>query len=220
MDRPALARLIDHTLLRPEATTADVVALCREAGELGVAAVCLSPSRLPIPDGALAEGIAVAAVCGFPSGAHAPEIKASEAAWAVDAGATEIDMVIDLGLAAEGDWAGVEQEIAAVREATEGSVLKVIVESALLDDTGLVAACRVAEAAGADFVKTSTGYHPSGGATAHAVALMADTVGGRLGVKASGGIRSASEAMAMVEAGATRLGLSRSASILAELTGG
>lgn len=219
LDRAGLAALIDHTLLRPEATTADVEALCREAAALGVGAVCVSPSRLPIAQGVVPPGIAVAAVCGFPSGAHAPEIKASEAAWAVDAGATEIDMVIDLGLAADGDWAGVEQEIAAVREATEGSLLKVIVESALLDDAALVAACRAAEAAGADFVKTSTGYHPAGGATTHAVEVMAATVGGRLGVKASGGIRNAAEALAMVAAGATRLGLSRSAAILSELDG-
>jgi deoxyribose-phosphate aldolase len=127
-------------------------------------------------------------------------------------------MVIDLGAATAGDWPLVEAEIAAVREAVgAGVVLKVIVESALLDDGALVAACQAAESAGADFVKTSTGYHPSGGATTHAVELMAATVGGRLGVKASGGIRSGADALAMVAAGATRIGASRTAEILREI---
>jgi len=206
--------MIDHTLLRPEATDADVAALCAEAERLGVAAVCVSPSRLPVPT--LAPGIAVAAVCGFPSGAHTSATKAAEAARAVADGATEIDVVIDLGAAAAGDWSAVELDVAAVRAVLDaGILLKVIVESALLDDDGLVAACVAAEAAGADFVKTSTGFHPAGGATIHAVALMAATVGGRVGVKASGGIRSAADALAMVEAGATRIGASRSAEILA-----
>jgi deoxyribose-phosphate aldolase len=133
-------------------------------------------------------------------------------------GAQEIDMVINLGLAAQGRWTEVEEEIAAVRsEVPSPTLLKVIIESALLDDEGIIAACRAAESAGADLVKTSTGFHPAGGATTAAVALMAATVGPRLGVKASGGIRSAKDALAMVEAGATRLGLSRSAAILAEM---
>jgi deoxyribose-phosphate aldolase len=208
--------MIDHTLLRPEATAAEVVALCAEAEELDVAAVCVSPSRLPLP--ALRRGIGVAAVVGFPSGAHKRETKAAEAARAVGDGANEIDMVIDLGAATAGDWGAVEGEIRHVRDAIPPTVLlKVIIESALLDDDGIVAACRASEAAGADFVKTSTGFHPSGGATTHAVELMAATVGGRLGVKASGGIRSGADALAMVAAGATRIGASRSAEILAEL---
>ncbi|HEY4703630.1 MAG TPA: deoxyribose-phosphate aldolase, partial [Streptosporangiaceae bacterium] len=144
--------------------------------------------------------------------------KAQEAGIAAATGAHEVDMVINLGLAADGRWKDVEQEIAAVRgEIPSPTVLKVIIESAVLDDESIVAACQAAESAGADFVKTSTGFHPAGGATTAAVALMARTVGPRLGVKASGGIRSAADALAMVEAGATRLGLSRSAAILAEL---
>jgi deoxyribose-phosphate aldolase len=216
MDRAHVARLIDHTLLRPEATDADVVALCAEATVLGVAAVCVSPSRLgAIRPGVLGDGIAVAAVCGFPSGAHEATVKAAEAASAAAAGATEIDVVVDLGLASAGEWEAVERELRAVRDAVPAPVLlKVIIESAVLDRPGIVAACRAAEAAGADFVKTSTGFHPAGGATVEAVALMAETVGGRLGVKASGGIRTAADAVAMVEAGATRLGCSASAAIL------
>jgi deoxyribose-phosphate aldolase len=214
--RRDIAALIDHTLLRPEATDADVAALCAEAQDLQVAAVCVSPSRLPLA--APPAGIAVAAVCGFPSGAHAPGVKAAEAAAAVAAGATEIDVVVDLGLVLAGDWTGVTAGLALVREACgDGVLLKVILETALLDDAAVVAACHASEEAGADFVKTSTGFHPSGGATVHAVELMASTVGGRLGVKASGGIRSADDALAMVAAGATRLGTSRSAEILSGL---
>ena len=215
VDRATLASLIDHTLLRPEATALDVTALCAEASALGVAAVCVSPSRLPIPAGALDPGIATAAVCGFPSGAHHAATKAAEAARAVRDGADEIDVVIDVGRAADGDWATVESELVDVREAIPSTtLLKVIIESALLDADGIVTACRIAEGAGADFVKTSTGFHPSGGATLEAVGLMAATVDGRLGVKASGGIRTTSAAIAMVEAGATRLGCSASRAIL------
>ena len=214
MDRATLAALIDHTLLRPEATDADVVALCREATELGVAAVCVSPARLPLlaPSG---PGIAVAAVIGFPAGAHAPGVKAVEAARAVDAGAGELDMVLDLGLVRAGDWSAVEADVGAVRTAAPTPVvLKVIVESAALHDDELEACCRAAEDAGADYVKTSTGFHPAGGATVEAVARMAAAVSGRLGVKASGGIRDAITALALVDAGATRLGCSATRAIL------
>lgn len=216
MERADLARLIDHTLLAPTATAGQVAMLCTEAAELGVAAVCVSPSRLPLPTPDLPAHIGVAAVVGFPSGAHRSMIKAAEAAQAVADGATEVDMVIDLGLAEAGLWAGVEADIAAVRQAVPAPVLlKVILESAALGRrAAIVAACHAAEAAGADFVKTSTGYHPAGGATVEAVALMAATVEGRLGVKASGGIRDAVTAVAMVEAGATRLGCSASRKIL------
>ena len=218
--RPLVARMIDHTLLRPEATASDVAALCAEAGELGVFSVCVSPSRLPLAAGLLAPGVALAVVCGFPSGAHHGAVKAAEAAASVDQGAGEIDMVIDLGRARSGDWAGVEAEIAAVRAAAPAPVvLKVIIESAVLTDDEIVAACRASEAAGADFVKTSTGFHPAGGASVGAVELMARTVGGRLGVKASGGIRTTETALAMIAAGATRLGLSASAAVLAGLQG-
>jgi deoxyribose-phosphate aldolase len=215
MDRATLAAMIDHTLLRPEATSDEVVALCEEATELGVAAVCVSPSHLPITEG-LGVGIGIATVIGFPSGAHQPAVKAHEAEVAVDAGATELDVVVNLGLVKAGEWLAVEDDLAAVRAAApRPTLLKAILETAVLDDAEVVDACRAAEAAGADYVKTSTGFHPAGGATEHAVALMARTVGGRLGVKASGGIRDAATALALVDAGATRLGCSATRSILA-----
>lgn len=215
MERAALAAMIDHTLLAPTATADQVALLCAEAAELGVAAVCLSPSRLPLPAGALPPSIAVCTVVGFPTGAHRTAVKAAEAAQAVADGATELDVVIDLGLAADGRWDEVEAQIAAVRDQVpDGHVLKVIIESAALRPAGVVAACEAAERAGADFVKTSTGFHPSGGATVEAVALMAATVGGRLGIKASGGIRDAASALALVGAGATRLGCSATRTVL------
>ena len=214
MDRATLAAMIDHTLLKPEATAEDVIALCEEATDLGVAAVCVSPSQLHITEG-LGVGIDICTVIGFPSGAHQPAVKAHEAEVAIDAGATEVDMVINLGLAVAGQWDAVQQDIGAVRASTPDSVLlKVIIESAVLTDAQIVAACVAAEAAGADYVKTSTGFHPSGGASVAAVELMAKTVGDRLGVKASGGIRDAQSALAMVAAGATRLGCSASRAIL------
>lgn len=213
--REQVAALVDHTLLKPEATAADVAAVAEEAAALGAYAVCVSPSMVP---NAIAGGLPVAAVVGFPSGKHMPEIKAGEATLAVTFGAAEIDMVIDLGAAVAGDIDAVRSEIAAVRAAIPTAVLKVIVESAALlaltDDKTLVEVCRAAEDAGADFVKTSTGFHPAGGASVEAVTLMADAVGGRLGVKASGGIRSAEAAVAMLEAGATRLGLSGTRAVL------
>ena len=212
--RTQVAGTIDHTLLKPEATSAQVAALCDEARTLGVLAVCVSPSMLPL-DGT---GLVVATVCGFPSGKHTSAVKAFEAGVAVAAGADEVDMVIDVGAAVAGEIDAVQADIAAVRAAVPApGVLKVIIESAALDDATIVAVCRAAEAAGADFVKTSTGFHPAGGASAHAVRLMAQTVGGRLGVKASGGIRSTEAALEMLDAGATRLGLSGSAAVLAGL---
>lgn len=212
MKRSEIAALIDHTLLKPEARAGDVEALVAEARRLGVKAVCVSPSQLPLAD---TGDVLVATVCGFPSGAHKSEIKAAEAARAARDGAHEVDMVINLSDAVTGNYDAVEADIRAVREAMPADVLlKVIIESAALTDEQIVAVCERAEAAGAQFVKTSTGFHPAGGASAHAVELMARTVGGRLGVKASGGIRTPEAALAMVEAGATRLGLSSSAAIL------
>jgi len=205
--------MVDHTLLSPTATPADVAALAAEAAALGTYSICVSPAMLPL---GFAAGVKVATVCGFPSGKHAASIKAAEAAQSVADGADEVDMVIDLGLVKAGSLDATQAEIAAVRAAVPApKVLKVIIESAALTDEEIVAACRAAEAAGADFVKTSTGFHPAGGASAHAVELMARTVGGRLGVKASGGIRDWDTAVAMVEAGATRLGLSGTAAVLA-----
>ncbi len=214
MNAAGLASLIDHTILKPEATAADIEQLCREANEYRVAAICITPARLPIEPGWLDEQIAIATVIGFPSGAHRPEAKVAEAVLALDHGATELDVVIDLGKAKSGDWAGVEAELALVRQVSSGAVLKVIIESGVLTDDEIVLACRAAESAGADFVKTSTGFHPTGGATIEAVRLMADTVGGRLGVKASGGVRTTEVARAMVAAGATRIGTSSTAAIV------
>jgi deoxyribose-phosphate aldolase len=213
--RAELARMIDHTLLAPEATDDDVTRLAQEAGRLGVGAICISPSRLPLSPGVLAPGIAVAAVTGFPSGAHPVAVKVAEAAASVAAGASEIDMVIDLGAAMQDRWGQVTAEVAAVRAAVGPSVvLKVIIETALIGLGRIAAACQAAEAGGADFVKTSTGFHKAGGGTVEAVAAMAAAVGGRLGVKASGGIRTADDALAMIAAGATRIGASATAVIL------
>jgi len=207
-----LAKTVDHTLLKPEATRADVDALIAEAADLGTYSVCVSPNMLPVT---VPEGLKVAVVCGFPSGKHASDIKAAEARLAASQGADEVDMVIDVGAAIEGRYADVEADIRAVREAIPGVVLKVIIESAALNDEQIVAVCEGACSAGADFVKTSTGFHPAGGASVHAVELMARTVGGDLGVKASGGIRSWADAAAMIAAGATRLGLSSTRAVLA-----
>ena len=217
LTRSQLASLVDHTLLKPEATDADVAALVAEGAELGVYAVCVSPSMVPVAVEA-GGAMRVAAVAGFPSGKHVSAVKAHEAAQAVAAGAGEIDMVIDVGAALAGAIDAVGRDIEAVRVAVPTAVLKVIVESAVLlsqaDGRTLAAVCRAAEDAGADFVKTSTGFHPAGGASVRAVALMAETVGGRLGVKASGGIRTAADAIAMLDAGATRLGLSGTRAVL------
>jgi deoxyribose-phosphate aldolase len=220
LDRTTVAGVIDHTLLAPTATTEDVAALCREGIDLRVAAVCVSPSRLPLTlgDEVRAAGVAVAAVVGFPSGAHDPRAKAVEAELAVAAGATEIDMVIDLGAVAAGQWEVVEAGVAAVQRAIEGrALLKVIIEAAAIDPLApdaIERACAASEAAGAGFVKTSTGFHPAGGATVEHVARMRAAVGDRLGVKASGGIRDWDTAVSMIDAGASRLGCSASRAIL------
>ena len=207
--RETLARTVDHTLLKPEATDAQVAALAAEAAELGAYSVCVSASRLPV-----ATGLVVCTVVGFPSGAHESEVKAAEAALAVRRGATEVDMVIDLGRALAGDWDAVQADVEAVKAGCGDVLLKVIVESAALTPDQLVEACRRAEAGGAQYVKTSTGFHPSGGASVEAVRTMRETVGDRLGVKASGGIRDTTAALAMLEAGASRLGLSGTRAVL------
>lgn len=214
--RSDIARLIDHTLLKPESTPEQVADLAREAGELGVYSICVSPNQLPVD---VPEGVKVATVCGFPSGAHHAEVKAAEAARSVRDGVDEVDMVVNLALVKAGKFDEVEAEIEAVRDecpvgGARPVVLKVIIESAALTDDEIVACCEAAERAGADFVKTSTGFHPAGGASVEAVSLMRKTVGDRLGVKASGGIRTTEAALAMVEAGASRLGLSGSRAVL------
>lgn len=211
VSRAQLARTVDHTLLKPEATDEQVAALIAEAAELGAYSVCVSPSRLPVQ---VPDGIEVCAVVGFPSGAHESPVKAAEAALAVSRGATEIDMVIDLGCALAGNWTVVEGDVAAVRAACGPALLKVILESALLTPFQLRQACVVAEQGGAQYVKTSTGFHPAGGASVDAVRAMRAAVGDRLGVKASGGIRDTAAALAMLDAGATRLGLSGTRAVL------
>lgn len=198
-------------MLKPEATPEDVKALVDEAAALGAYSVCVSPSMLPID---VPEGLKVACVIGFPSGAVKPAVKAFEAAQAAADGADEIDMVVNLGFVKEGDYEAVESEIQGVRDAAPGVVLKVIIESAALTDEEIVATSQAAVRAGADFVKTSTGFHPAGGASAHAVELMRETVGPGVGVKASGGIRDAAAAEEMISAGASRLGLSGTAVVL------
>jgi deoxyribose-phosphate aldolase len=216
--RAEVAAVVDHTLLKPEATQRDITVLVAQAAELGVYAVCVSPSMVAVARSSAPDGLHIASVVGFPSGKHLSAIKAAEAVQAVEAGADEIDMVIDVGAAVSAEFDAVRADVAAVRAAVPDAVLKVIVESAaLLDLTGddaLTSACVAAADAGADFVKTSTGFHPSGGASLHAVELMAAAVGAELGVKASGGIRTAADAVAMLDAGATRLGLSGTRAVL------
>jgi deoxyribose-phosphate aldolase len=208
-----IAAMIDHTLLAPEVTADDVRRTCAEALEFSVAAVCVSPTMVEVAVREMAGRIPVASVVGFPSGAHLPEAKALEAERACEAGALEIDMVINLGLAKEGRWNEIEHEVALVRASTSG-LLKVIIESSALVDEEIMRACSTAVRAGADFVKTSTGFHKSGGATIEAVRLMRATVGSGIGVKASGGVRSWDLAVAMVDAGASRIGTSSTRAIL------
>lgn len=212
MDNATLAQYMDATLLKPETTAADVEALIADAAELGAYAVCVSPSMLPVQ---APEGLNVAVVTGFPSGKHDSKVKALEAELAVKNGAAEIDMVIDVAAGVEHRFDDIEADVRAVREAAPApTVLKVIIESAALDDEGIVGASKAAARAGADFVKTSTGFHPAGGASVHAVRLMSQAVEGKLGVKASGGIRTRAAAIEMIEAGATRLGVSSARPIL------
>jgi deoxyribose-phosphate aldolase len=214
VDRTAVARMIDHTLLAPEATPDRVRSLCAEAVQLGVGAVCVSPNQIALAAGELrGSDVGLASVVGFPSGAHRADVKAAEAAAAHADGAGELDMVVPLGAVVAGEWDLVAAHVAAVRAAAP-ALLKVIVESAALDDAQLDQVCRIAVDAGADYVKTSTGFHPSGGASVAAVRRMRAAVGWDVGVKASGGIRDAATALAMIEAGATRIGASASAAIL------
>jgi len=216
LDRTTLALVIDHTLLAPEATSADIVALCTEADELSVGAVCVSPNWVSLAH--KITSIPLASVVGFPSGSHLSGIKALEAAQAVSDGATEIDMVANLGWIASGEWSNVENEVAAVRQAIGASVvLKVILETGLWSSEQIIAACKHSVSGGADYVKTSTGFHKTGGASLDAVRMMRKTVGADIGVKASGGIRTTADALAMIEAGASRIGASASRAILSGL---
>jgi deoxyribose-phosphate aldolase len=217
MDARKLAQMIDHTLLAPEATMADVERLCAEAIDLQVGAICISPSHLPLTKGLLPSSIKTAAVVGFPSGAHNPSVKSREAQQACEHGANEIDMVVNLALVSSANWSAITDEVSSVRSAIpSGVILKVIIESALWNDEQIIAVCSAAVLGGADFVKTSTGFHKSGGASIANVQLMRKTVGETIGVKASGGIRNYADAIAMIDAGASRIGASASHIILAE----
>ncbi len=217
-----LAKYIDHTLLRPDATREEIVALCAEATRYGFASVCINPTYVRLVAEQLAgTPVAVCSVVGFPTGTHLPEIKGLEARRAIREGAREIDMVINIGALRSGDDDAVYRDIRAVTDACiEGRALsKVILETSLLTDDEKVRACHLAKRAHADFVKTSTGFG-GGGATAHDVALMSDAVRGtRMGVKASGGIRSYEDAQRMIQAGATRLGASAGVKIIKESKG-
>ena len=215
MDKKTIASMIDHTLLKPEATPAHVEKLCAEAAEYHFASVCVNPVYIPLAARLLdGTGVKVCCVVGFPLGAIAPEQKAAEAASCAAMGAEELDMVIHVGAAKAGDWALVQRDIAGVVKAAAGRTVKVIIETCLLTDEEKVKACEAAKAAGADFVKTSTGFS-TGGATTHDIALMRKTVGPEMGVKASGGIRDYATAMAMIEAGANRIGASAGIEIVA-----
>ena len=216
-----VAGLIDHTLLKPDATASDIDQLCREAAEWKFATVCVNPTWVAHAAGRLrGSGVGVCSVVGFPLGATTPDVKQYEARRAMFDGATEIDMVINVGSLKSGDVRLVTDDIRAVVGAcAERAVTsKVIIETALLTDEEKVTACTLAKAAGADFVKTSTGFGP-GGATAADVALMRKAVGDELGVKASGGVRDLQQLQAMVAAGATRIGASAGVRILKESRG-
>lgn len=210
-----LAAIIDHTLLKPEATKDQIVKLCEEAMEFGFASVCVNPTYVSLAAGLLKDTpVKVCTVVGFPLGASTPLVKAVEARDAIAAGAREIDMVINVGALKSGDDDLVGRDIRAVVEAARGKALvKVILETALLTNDEKVKACLIAKAEGADFVKTSTGFGP-GGATVEDVRLMRKVVGADMGVKAAGGIRTLETALAMVEAGASRIGASASVAIV------
>ncbi len=218
MSPAELARFFDHTLLRPEATRAQVEALCQEAIRYGFFSVCVNPSYLALASSILkGTGVKVCSVVGFPLGATLPEVKAFEAEKAIALGADEIDMVMNVGAMKSGDYDLVREDIARVVAVAHGAgaLVKVILETALLSRDEKVMACRLAMEAGADFVKTSTGFGP-GGATVEDVRLMRETVGDKMGVKAAGGISSLEQALAMIEAGGSRIGASRSVRIIQE----
>jgi len=211
-----IASLIDHTMLRPEATRADIVKLCGEARQYGFATVCINPYWVPLAASELAgTAVKVCTVAGFPLGATSTEAKVAEATAALRAGAREIDMVINVGALRSGDIDAVKLDIQAVARVCHdaGAIVKVILETALLDDAQKITACGLAQAAGADFVKTSTGFGPAG-ATVQDIVLMRHAVGTRMGVKAAGGIRTLDDFRAMVAAGANRVGASASVKIV------
>ena len=209
-----IARIIDHTLLAPEATPEMVARLCREAHEHGFYSVCIAPVFVPLAREELAGSpVKICTVAGFPAGMNEPEVKAYETELAIRQGADEIDMVMNVGAAKAGDWAKVGDDVESVVESAGGRLVKVILETCLLTDAEKARACEVCAGAGAGFVKTSTGFS-HGGATEADVRLMRAAVGADVGVKASGGIRDYDTACRMIEAGATRLGASSSIKII------
>ncbi len=220
MSPAALAQLFDHTLLKPEATETQIRRLCEEAIQEGFYAVCVNPYWIPLCAQVLTgSAVAVCAVAGFPLGASRSPIKAAEAERAVRDGATEIDMVLNIGQLMAGNREAVAADIRAVRGAVPGAMLKVIIESALLPSSLRGEATAIVRDSGADFVKTSTGFHAAGGATVDDIALLRSVAGGRLKVKASGGIRDLATTLAMVRAGADRIGASAGVAILREARG-
>jgi deoxyribose-phosphate aldolase len=215
---PAVARLIDHTILKPEATKDEVLKVCAEALKFGFASVCVNGYWVPLVAGELrGSPVKVCTVVGFPLGAMSTAAKVAETLGAIKDGASEIDMVINIGALRGGDKDAVEADIKAVVAASHahGAIVKVILETALLDDDQKMLACRLSQKAGADFVKTSTGFSKSG-ATAADIALMRGVVGPSMGVKASGGVRTLADLRAMVAAGASRVGASASVAIVQE----
>ena len=215
-----LNRMIDHTILKPEATQAAVQKIIDEAKEYNFFSVCINPCWVAFASEQLADtDVAVCTVIGFPLGANTPEVKAYEAADAIKNGANEVDMVINIGALKSQQYDYVRQDIQGVVDAAKGKALvKVIIETALLTDEEKVKACELAKEAGADFVKTSTGFS-TGGAKVADIRLMRETVGPDMGVKASGGVHNAEEALAMIEAGATRIGASTGVAIVSGATG-
>jgi len=212
----SIAATIDHTLLRPEATATDIRQVCAEARKYGFASVCVNPYWVPLVAGELAGSpVKVCTVVGFPLGASATAVKVQEAETAIRAGAKEIDMVLNIGELRGGNCDAVREDIQAVVQAAHksGAIVKVILETALLDDSQKEIAATLAKLAGAEFVKTSTGFGPHG-ATVHDVALMRRVVGAEMGVKASGGIRTLEDLKSMTAAGATRVGASASVKII------
>ncbi|MEC1024011.1 deoxyribose-phosphate aldolase [Bacillus paralicheniformis] len=214
-----MARMIDHTLLKPDAVKSEIEALCKEAREYGFASVCVNPCWVKLCAELLKDSeVKVCTVIGFPLGAASPETKAFETRQAIADGAGEVDMVINIGALKDRDTGTVEHDIRAVTDAAAGKALvKVIIETSLLTDEEKRLACELAVKAGADFVKTSTGFS-GGGATVQDIKLMREAVGPDIGVKASGGVRDKEIALAMIEAGATRIGASAGVSIVKGLT--
>jgi deoxyribose-phosphate aldolase len=220
IDQKTMASMIDHTILKPSATKAQIIQLCKEAKEYQFASVCINPCFVKLASSELkGSGVKTCTVIGFPLGANTSELKAIEAKTAIMEGAQEVDMVINIGALKEGDLQYVENDIAKVVQASKGTLVKVIIETCFLTDEEKVSVCNLAKKAGAAFVKTSTGFG-SGGATPADVALMRHTVGEGVGVKASGGVRNLTDALAVIEAGANRIGTSAGLAIMNELQNG